>query len=520
MNAPAYSSVLRQDALYQLGLNPTASHRWHRLTELLLAEPTPEACAEVVAAVRTRIATDGVEGFYRATFLAALEHDPAELARAGQLLHTISPFDADRVMAFTAYQWGLAVSHGAGHASLRGRLLTAQAPALMVRAGAQLAANAAGLLAPRVPATLRKVALVAPFIGNAKHPPTDMALQQAELLLSLGLEVTLFSCQEMLQPHMAQYLGCRGDLAFSPPVMNELAARLPRGMQANLSDPVISMMRRWRDMLVKIAQFDPDLVMFVGLSSPLLHPLYAARPVLGLGIHAVSPMAPVDAWLTADAARAGRAGSEWGDALPPAFGHYHPFRVKLAPEAAPVTRDQLAIGSGQLAMVTVGSRLPHEIRGPWATRMLAVLAHHPHLVWVLVGGDGVLPPALAGADPAQLRLFPHRTDLRSVLRCCDIYLNPPRMGGGFSVAEAMAEGLPVLALADGDGGSKLAGMALASDEAWFNQLDTLIVSPALRAQTGQAMQAHFRLNLDLSRSGPSLMQGCELALQRYRMRAA
>lgn len=518
MSDPAYGAILRRDAVDQLALNPTASHRWHSLVDLSMADPAPAACDELAALVRARIRADGVAGFFRATFLFDLVGDRAELTRAGELLLTIRPYDADRLMAFTVYQWGVAVAHAGGHASLREQLSAARAPALMVRAGMHLSAAAAGMIAPRRVTALHKVALLAPFLGNAFHPPTAMVLQQAEVLCSLGLQVKLFAPQEFLQPHMAHYLGCRGSLTIDPPELTALAARIPNGVEASLGDARVSMMRRWLDTLAGIARFDPDLVMFVGLSSPLMQPLYAARPTLGLGIHAVSPMAPLDAWLTADPARAGLAASEWGAELPAPEGHYHPYRVQLAPPTAARTREEFGIAPDQLAMVTVGARLHSEIAGPWAARMLETLARHPQMVWLLIGAQGELPPALAAANPAQLRLLPHRTDLRSVVRCCDIYLNPPRLGGGFSAAEAMAEGLPVLALANGDAGSKLAGMACVDDDAWFSQLEALLASAPLRAQTGAAMQSHFRHSVDLASSGPSLLQACELALHRFRAR--
>jgi glycosyltransferase involved in cell wall biosynthesis len=151
--------------------------------------------------------------------------------------------------------------------------------------------------------------------------------------------------------------------------------------------------------------------------------------------------------------------------------------------------------------------------------MLDTLARHPQLKWVLVGGAGTLPPALTSANPEQLRLLAHRTDLPSLLRCCDLYVNPPRLGGGLSVGEAMAEGLPVLALAGGDAGSKLAGMAQDNEAAYFDELEALLASPERRAHMGAAMQ-HFGRELDLANSGPSLMQACLLAQQRFRERQA
>lgn len=43
-------------------------------------------------------------------------------------------------------------------------------------------------------------------------------------------------------------------------------------------------------------------------------------------------------------------------------------------------------------------------------------------------------------------------DVLAVNECCDLYLNPKRIGGGTSVAEALYKGLPVVTMDYGDGG--------------------------------------------------------------------
>jgi glycosyltransferase involved in cell wall biosynthesis len=229
-------------------------------------------------------------------------------------------------------------------------------------------------------------------------------------------------------------------------------------------------------------------------------------------------MAPVDVWLSADPARAGHDDTEWGAALPPAHGYHHPFRVKLKPVSAPVARAELGITDGQVVIVTVGARLPHEIDGPWAQIMLDVMARNPNAVWLLVGGVGTVPPALAAARPGQVCTLAQSNELRSIYRCCDLFVNPPRIGGGFSVAEAMGEGLPVLALAGSDAGSKLGGDAMADEASFFAMLEAMLSSPELRSTTGAEMRRRFTQTLDLESSGPSLRAACELALARFRQR--
>jgi hypothetical protein len=302
------------------------------------------------------------------------------------------------------------------------------------------------------------------------------------------------------------------------PDFGTLQQIIPEEVPLTLSDERYSLGCRWKDMLTSISTFDPDMVLFVGLNSPLLTALYETRPVLGLCVHSVPPVAPVDVWLTAGKPLADRLSTVWKPYFPDAWGHYHPYRVWLKPINTPVSREDVELKEQDLVLVTAGARLELEIHGEWAAHMANLLMQHPTAVWLLVGGTGCLPPALANIAAAQRRILSHHEDLRSVFRCCDIYVNPSRIGGGFSVAEAMAEGLPVVAFSDSDGGNKLSDYVVANTEDYFARLQSLIADRALRKQTGTAMRALFCNTLDLEQSGPSLLAACNLALERYKLR--
>ncbi|MES2127700.1 MAG: glycosyltransferase family 4 protein [Pseudomonadota bacterium] len=509
-------ATLLEDAVEQIALAPHASFRWHVLDKLIGSAQEAPVLEFVRALVLQRLPAGGEAGFLRANFLAHLINDAQYTAQAAFLIQAISPCEPERLMAFAAYEWGHAVTAEGDHQHFVDALRNAQVPELMRQLGDQLAASA-GLPKRRVD-TIRKIALLIPMFGNSLHPPTEMALQQAALLAGLGYQVTLYSAQDQVLPTMEHYLGFSGRLVTGLPDLATLPSRLQGGVSVTLADTRFSLTRRWRDVLAVIARDDPDLVMFVGLNAPLMQPLYRARPVLGMGVHAVPPMAPCDAWLAADPARGGCDSSDWGPAFPPAFGHYHPFRVLRKPGPGTLQRAQLDLPADALVLLTVGGRLVKEIKGDWARRMLAVLERHPQVVWLLAGGAGDLPAALEGARPGQVRTSPHRPDLGAVYALCDVAVNPPRVGGGLSAAEAMAAGLPVLALAGGDSGHKMGNLAMANESEFFATLDDLLASPARRAELGQAMRQRFDDTLDLARSGPSLRAACELALARFAKR--
>lgn len=519
MNEAPNPDFLLCDAMEQTIVNPTDSQRWHALVARYEQSRDPGARDHVRRELTHRVPADGIEGFLRATFLAFVGGDPAHTAEAARIVQKIAPIDVERLMAFAAFEWGRALGHTGGRARFAGALRNARLPEVVSLAGSQLRATAPVRPAARPIGPPRKAAMIVPFLGPPGHSPTELAFRNARIARETGLETRIFCCQDLSMPHMPNYLGSMGRVSNAIPDRETLIAMVPPGMAITLADERFSLLARWHDMLRAVTDFDPDLIFFAGFYAPLAHALYETRPVLALSIHSVSPMVPADVWLTADRERSGLCETDWAPALPPAWGHYHPFRILLRPEGPPVTRADLGVEDGDTLAITVGTRLDTEIAGPWALRITALLKDRPKLVWVLAGGNGVRPEALRGVPDRQLRIVPFTSNIRALTRRCDIFLNPERLGGGFSVAEAMAEGLPVLALANSDGGIKLGAHAVETLDEYFARLNTLLDSPAERHRMGVALRSLFAATLDLDRSGPSLLTACELTVERYNARS-
>ena len=138
---------------------------------------------------------------------------------------------------------------------------------------------------------------------------------------------------------------------------------------------------------------------------------------------------------------------------------------------------------------------------------------------MIVGGEGTMPAALSASPGGRIRALPTRDDLPAVLRCSDIYVNPPRMGGGFSVAEAMGEGLAVATLGGSDGGDKVGALAFPDLDGYLRGLEALTASAEARRSMGTSLQQRFAERFDLDSSGPALLaafrEAAQLAQERF-----
>ncbi len=512
------NTLLLRDATAQTIASPGASHCWHRLKDCYLQVSDDLIKKALVEDLLAQTPNDGTAGFLRATWLASMLHDDAYLAEAGRTLQNIVPFDPDRLTAFLVFAWSCILSHAHDRAAFAQAVRDASFPEILHKLGQHLALQTTARPPARKIERVQKIAIVTPYLSDYPHAPTAMVLHQARILIEQGVQVALFSCLDLAVPGMAQFLGARESTTMAAFDAAQWGAQCPPGIAIHQGVERFSVMARWTDMLTHIAVFDPDLVLSVGFYSPLVVPLFEARPVLGLNIHSVAPLDPVDVWLCAGQEDAGKTHAEWGSHLPDSIGWHHPYRIRRKQPVAALSRQELGLPDAALVLISVGYRLEAEINGAWAARMMALLKDNPNVNWLLVGGAGTMPPALAQAPAAQVRALRAHGDIPAVLQCCDIYVNPPRMGGGFSVAEAMAEGLPVVTYDDSDGGRKVGNGGAGNEAAYFAKLVGLIASADLRQQEGAAMRALFFTTLDLDKSGPGLLAACNLALQRFMLR--
>ncbi len=518
MSEAHLGTLLLRDAVAQTIASPGASHCWHRLKDCYLQVDDEFVKKALVEDLLEHTPGDGAAGFLRATWLVSMLRDDAYLAEAGRIVQNIVPYDPDRMSAFLVFAWSRTLSHANDRGVFAQAVRDAFFPEILQKLGQHLSRLATARLPSRKIERLQKIAIVTPYLSNYPHAPTAMVLHQARILIEKGVQVALFSCLDFAVPGMAHLLGAGEATTMAAFDAAQWGGQCPPGIAIYQSVERFSVMARWTDMLTHIAVFDPDLVLSVGFYSPLVAPLFEARPVLALNIHSVAPLDPVDVWLCATQEDAGKTHDEWGSQLPDSIGWHHPYRIRRKQPVAALSRQELGLPDAALVLISVGYRLEAEINGAWAARMMALLKDHPNVTWLLVGGAGTMPPALAQAPASQVRALHAHGDIPAVLQCCDIYVNPPRMGGGFSVAEAMAEGLPVVTHAGSDGGGKVGNAGAGNDADYFSKLAALLASADLRQQEGAAMRALFSATLDLDQSGPGLLAACDLALERFTQR--
>ena len=442
---------------------------------------------------------------FRAVFLYLHTGDLAALSAAARAVAQAG--EIERLHAWCVWVWGMAAMGAEDRVHFRGVLEAAGFPELLVRP-----AHALTDLLPvpaRRPGAGRRIAVLCQHLSGFAQAGTRLALEHAALLAAAGHDVCVFSAQELANAGIAGWLGCPSPPPLAPPVPEAWKPVSAAGtFQAWVAPHAWPVLLRWRSTAEKMAAFAPDAVLFVGFFSPLLEWAYRHFPVAGLSLHTLPPLGPVDVWLHQFDTEALPA--PWnGIVQPEPFAYAHRF---VLPPARALSLASLNLPPDARLAVSVGYRLSSEITAEWAAQALARLERHKQWVWLLVG-DPHAPPGV-GANHPQVRVLPHQEHIDALLAQCHLYVNPPRMGGGFSVMNAMAHGVAAVSLGGSDGGDKLGPWAVASAAEYWQRVDTFLADDAARVQCGGELAQRFRTLYDLRAATPHIIAALDAARAR------
>lgn len=508
-----------EDALDRVIANPYASHCWIALRRAIGAQWSAQTRAEVLQRLAEAVQQPGLPQYYRAMVLDLLTGDPQWLCEAAAVLSVMLPQDADRMAVFFNSAWQRSQLYAANRNDYTARLETIGLPQLTRHIDAAVAGTVAAppivTAPPDLVRPIRRVAVLAPQLLDTNHPPTRMALDMAEVVARLGVEVNLFTANDAQAPDSEHLLGNGMVPAVAGTDLAGWLRAMPAAIQVHSCHPSFSVRRRCHDILAELDQFNPDVVVFVGLYSPLATLAGQRWPLLGMATSSIAPMVRTDVWLTAQPHLHGQCAATWGGAQGGQLAWYYPYRRHGDTARRAARADASVSVGGRIRILTIGNLLDARINGEWARRMAQLLLDYPQLHWQLLGGKGVVPPVLASLPQGRVQATPHVTDISPYWNDCDIYLNPPGMGGGLAVAEAMDAGLPVVTFTNTDGGDKVGADAVDSLDDYFALCVALVTDARQRHALGASLAQRFDQDIDLARAPPHLREALALAVHRF-----
>lgn len=97
-------------------------------------------------------------------------------------------------------------------------------------------------------------------------------------------------------------------------------------------------------------------------------------------------------------------------------------------------------------MVSVGRRLYSELTEDFIDAFIPLLSRYRHVKWLWVGQEAerLAEKYQSFIQDGQIVLWGFEKDLPSLYQICNVFLNPNRVGGGWSISWAIGEGLPVI----------------------------------------------------------------------------
>lgn len=519
------------DTLQTVLAEPALSMHWWRLGQALLAEPDTDLRGAVVRGVLRAAPENGLPGFHRAMLAAHCDLGEEYLRAGTELVLRHPAWPASRGQALLSLIWHRAMRQGVSRSAFVACARACGMPSLALHLQQQVVGACRPVSRrPRQVGRVPRVTVLLTETGPARHPPTQVALQHAAALLRAGYLVQVVSAFEWQIPDLSLWLGLPSPWRPLPSPQPDLADwRVALGdalesgstLQVTLADLSLSPLHRAQVLERHVDEFDPDWVVLIGLTSYLAQVMYSRYPIVGMSTLSVPPMAPLDVWLS-PTYPARPVVTPWHSFMP--VGQVVPRQLRLAadpgPAAVALTGLEInpALPQDSVVVLSAGGRLHNELPRDWLAQWKQFLSTHPEVIWLLVGTDAEIVGLNSLIPSGQVRRMGFVSDLPGLLNHVHIVANPPRLGGGTSVAMAMAAGVPVVSYGDCDGGDKVAHWGVADDTAYFARLSLWVRDVQARAVAGQAMRELYLLRPDDSRMAKDFLSTGALACELFKQR--
>lgn len=298
----------------------------------------------------------------------------------------------------------------------------------------------------------KHIVIITEQLLNFQHAPTRMVMEFAYILQEkMNYSVQIYTCTSNLRlpfelwPNTRWYVGREGK-CFEIRYKEHLFTI----NNCTIKETSIDL---YTSMLNKIYKWNPIFVLNMGVANPIADLPRKFTTVVAMGMTIECPVSEAQILLR-EMQNKKELENEY--ALSIGKEQIQVFLEKRIPpiiekHGAIYQREQWGLPNDKFVVAIVGNRLDWEVDEKFASLIKKILHENKKIVFSFIGNVTKVKKFFEEDDEKD-RIFylGYCKDLIGVYHLVDLYLNPVRLGGGFSAAMALEAGVPVVTLQNCD----------------------------------------------------------------------
>ena len=298
----------------------------------------------------------------------------------------------------------------------------------------------------------RVVIITEQLLENLYHAPTRMVLQTAYILQKhFELEVKIYTCASNEKLPLYTWINAKFyNSAERGYLQRYYKDSVFEVYQYPLSDCGI---KDYQQMFSEIYKFNPLFVFEMGVFNPVADVLHEFTTVVNLNMVTDAPVSEADIFirtvkLAEDIENIYKKNLTLNQKQ---IFMSQKFPALFETDGTMYTRQELRLPEDKFLIAIVGNRLDQEIKDTFEKFMFEILQQNKKIDFVIIGEVERLQSRLVDkVYNKRVHYMGYCTDLKGVVGALDLYLNPDRLGGGWSSAIALYAGIPVVTFEKGD----------------------------------------------------------------------
>lgn len=322
----------------------------------------------------------------------------------------------------------------------------------------------------------KRVMIIVKAILGIKHAPTLILINMTRYLEALGYEVLTISdsIYNIIFSRYKQFW--KGSCPNTPfhehtPLNVNYTEQMVNGMHWEHTED--NFYKEIEDELSYIADFNPEFIVSLGSHCTLEAIAARMTTVLAINVASNPPIAQTPFIKTP-------ANKELTEGLPDSFLIDYDFEYEIDPYGKPIDRAAIGLSKDLFIATIVGNRLDSEITSDYIANLNHIIDKHANLVIMVVGKAEKLHALVNDTPYKDNYIFTGYSDaIRSTISVCDLFINPPRQGGGFSAKIAIECDVPVVTLMNCDVADNVGEhFAVSTLDEMYQVIERHITSPA------------------------------------------